>query len=90
MSDRPRPRAFRLDDESVALDDVRAPVAPKAEVRLESQPIPVDTRAAPIDEGERQIEEAQRSGIAKPGARRSARLPGRVSAAWSRSASDFG
>ena len=66
MSDRPRPRAFRLDDESVALDDVRAPPSPKAEVRLETAPIPADTRSAPIDEGEQQIEAAQRSGVAKP------------------------
>ena len=30
---RPRPRAFRLDDERVAVDDAPAPLAPTAAIR---------------------------------------------------------
>jgi putative membrane protein len=60
---RPRPRAFRLDDQRVALDDAPAPVAPTAVIRSETTPIPATTRAEPLDETERQIEAAQNSGL---------------------------
>ena len=60
---RPRPRAFRLDDQGVAYDDAPAAVAPTAIIRSETKPIPVSARADPLDEGEREIETAQRSGM---------------------------
>ena len=60
---RPRPRAFRLDDQGVAYDDAPAAIAPTAIIRSETKPIPVSTRGDPIDEGEREIEAAQRSGM---------------------------
>ena len=60
---RPRPRAFRLDDQSVAYDDAPAAIAPTAVIRSETKPIPVSTRGDPLDEGEREIEAAQRSGM---------------------------
>ncbi len=64
MSDqRPRPRAFRLDDAGVVYDDRPATEPPKAEVRTETAPIP--NRPEPLDEGERQIEVAQQSGLAR-------------------------
>jgi putative membrane protein len=47
---RPRPRAFRLDDSQVVVE-------PQAE------PIPTHTREAQLDEGEREIEIAQASGM---------------------------
>ena len=47
---RPRPRAFRLDDAHVVIE-------PQAEA------IPAHTREVPLDEGERQIEIAQQSGM---------------------------
>ena len=61
---RPRPRAFRLDDASVAFDDRPAAAAPRAEVRTETAPIP--DAPEPLDEGEREIEVAQAAGVAKP------------------------
>jgi putative membrane protein len=62
MSDRPpRPRAFRLDDWRVAVDDAPAPAAPAATIRSQSGPIP--ETSAPIDETERDIETAQRTGM---------------------------
>ncbi|MDE3175683.1 MAG: TIGR01620 family protein [Pseudomonadota bacterium] len=65
MSDyRPRPRAFRLDDSGVAYDDRPAADAPRAEVRSETAPIP-DHAPEPLDEGEREIETAQASGMAR-------------------------
>jgi putative membrane protein len=65
MSDsRPRPRAFRLDDETVAYDDRPAAEPPKAEVRTQTAPIP--DAAEPLDEAEREIEAAQAAGVAKP------------------------
>jgi putative membrane protein len=60
---RPRPRAFRLDDERVAVDDAPAPLAPSAVIRSDATPIPASTRAGALDEGERQIEAAQNSGL---------------------------
>jgi len=60
---RPRPRAFRLDDAGVAFDDRPAAEAAKAEIRTETAPIP-DRRPEPLDEGEREIEAAQTSGVA--------------------------
>jgi putative membrane protein len=62
---RPRPRAFRLDDQTIAVDDAPAPIAPSAVIRTETTPIPVSTKPEPLDEGERQIEEAQSSGLAR-------------------------
>ena len=64
MSQRPpRPRAFRLDDARVAVDDAPAPVAPEAIIRSQHEPIPPAAAPAPIDEAERQIEAAQKSGL---------------------------
>ncbi len=64
MTERPpRPRAFRLDDSRIAVDDGPAPVAPTAVIQSRNDPIPALTRPAPIDEAERQVEAAQRSGL---------------------------
>jgi putative membrane protein len=60
---RPRPRAFRLDDERVAVDDAPAPAAPTATIRSQSAPIPEASAPEPIDEAERAVEAAQRSGM---------------------------
>lgn len=61
MSDRPpRPRAFRLDDERVAVDDAPAPIAPTATIRTQDAPIDDE---APLDEAERAVEAAQRAGM---------------------------
>lgn len=62
---RPRPRAFRLDDSRVAVDDAPAPLIPSAVITTQSGPIPESAKAEPLDEGERQIELAQGTGIAK-------------------------
>ena len=59
MSDqRPRPRAFRLDDAGVAFDGRPAAETPRAEVRSETAPIPDKSAPAPLDEGEKAIEVA--------------------------------
>jgi putative membrane protein len=64
MSQRPpRPRAFRLDDARVAVDDAPAPLAPTAVIQSQREPIPAATRLPPIDEAERQVEAAQKSGL---------------------------
>ncbi len=64
MSQRPpRPRAFRLDDARVAVDDAPAPLAPEAIIRSQHEPIPPAAAPARIDEAERQIEAAQKSGL---------------------------
>jgi putative membrane protein len=59
----PRPRAFRLDDVRVAVDDGPAPVAPAAIVLSQHGPIPSESAPARIDEAERQVEAAQKSGL---------------------------
>ena len=59
----PRPRAFRLDDRRVALDDQPAPYAPAAVIRSTNEPIPAAVAPAPIDEAELEIEAAQKSGL---------------------------
>jgi putative membrane protein len=59
----PRPRAFRLDDARVAVDDAPAPLAPAAIIRSQHDPIPDTTAPPPIDEEERQVEAAQKSGL---------------------------
>jgi putative membrane protein len=61
MSDphsRPRPRAFRLDDDRVAVDDARPSSPPTALVRSQSEPI------AALDPAEREVEAAQGAGVA--------------------------
>jgi putative membrane protein len=60
---RPRPRAFRLDDARVAVDDAPGPLAPAAVIQSQHDPIPAETRSPPIDEAEREVEEAQKSGL---------------------------
>jgi putative membrane protein len=60
---RPRPRAFRLDDERVAVDDAPAPAAPTATIRSQGAAIPETGAAEPIDEGERAVEAAQGAGM---------------------------
>jgi len=59
---RPRPRAFRLDDAKVAVDDAPAPLLPKASVRSQNAAIPEAT-ARGLDPGERDIEAAQAAGL---------------------------
>jgi putative membrane protein len=64
MSQRPpRPRAFRLDDARIAVDDGPAPLAPAAVIQSQHEPIPAATQPPPIDEAERQVEAAQKSGL---------------------------
>ncbi len=60
---RARPRAFRLDDERIAVDDAPAPLAPTAAIRSQGGPIPEPSAAEPIDEAERATEAAQRGGM---------------------------
>ena len=55
---RPRPRAFRLDDERVAVDDAPAPALPTALVRSQSDALAV------LDPAEREVEAAQDAGVA--------------------------
>jgi putative membrane protein len=62
---RPRPRAFRLDDARVAFADAAAPLrAAKVLIEPQAAAIPDRPREAPIEDSERQIEEAQRAGMA--------------------------
>ncbi len=63
MSDRPRPRAFRLDDERVSVDDARARGETAATIRTQSGPIPDASREPQLDETERAIETAQGAGM---------------------------
>jgi putative membrane protein len=64
MSPRPpRPRAFRLDDPRIGVDDAPAPSAPAAIIQSQHEPIPASTAPARIDEAERQVEAAQKSGL---------------------------
>ena len=64
MSQRPpRPRAFRLDDARVAVDDGPAPLSPAAVIHSQNEPIPVATLPPRIDEAERQVEAAQKRGL---------------------------
>jgi putative membrane protein len=64
MSSRPpRPRAFRLDDARIAVDDGPAPLAPAAIIQSQHEPIPPMTAPPRIDEAERQVEAAQKSGL---------------------------
>ncbi len=64
MTERPpRPRAFRLDDSRVAVDDRPAPLAPAAVIQSQNEPIPAATQPPPIDEAERKVEAAQKSGL---------------------------
>ncbi|MGD0186064.1 MAG: TIGR01620 family protein [Roseiarcus sp.] len=60
---RPRPRAFRLDDERVAVDDAPAPAAPTATIRSQGAAIPEPSAPEPIDEAERAVEAAQSTGM---------------------------
>jgi putative membrane protein len=59
----PRPRAFRLDDRRIAVDDQPAPYAPEAIIRSQHEPIPSAGPPAPIDEAELKVEAAQKSGL---------------------------
>jgi putative membrane protein len=64
MTERPpRPRAFRLDDARIAVDDAPAPLAPAAIIQSQHDPIPAVIGAPAIDEAEREVEEAQKSGL---------------------------
>ena len=59
----PRPRAFRLDDRRIAVDDQPAPYAPEAIIRSQHAAIPAGLPPAPIDEAELEVEAAQKSGL---------------------------
>jgi len=64
MSQRPpRPRAFRLDDRRIAVDDQPAPYAPEAVIRSRREPIPSAALPQPIDKAELEVEAAQKSGL---------------------------
>ena len=64
MSDnRPRPRAFRLDDERVAVDDQPAPFAPEATITSETSRFDLPPESEALDPTEREIEAAQREGF---------------------------
>lgn len=58
---RPRPRAFRLDDARIAVDDAPAPLAPSAVIRTQADP--PEPSNDPLNETEREIEVAQRAGL---------------------------
>ena len=91
MSQRPpRPRAFRLDDRRIAVDDQPAPYAPEAVIRSQHEPIPA--AAAPRRSTKRSSRSRRRRSRASSPARafRSRGSPGRGSAASSRSRSDYG
>ena len=64
MNERPpRPRAFRLDDSRIAVDDAPAPVAPAAVIQSQHDPIPAGTQPQTLDEAEIEVEKAQKSGL---------------------------
>jgi putative membrane protein len=64
MSDRPpRPRAFRLDDPNLAVDEAPSARAPTAIITTEAEPVPATTAPEAIDAAERNIEEAEKSGV---------------------------
>ena len=58
-----RPRAFRLDDVRIAVDDGPSPLSPMATILTQRDPIPSDE--PPLDATERQVEAAQGAGVAK-------------------------
>jgi putative membrane protein len=61
---RPRPRAFRLDDARVAVaDSTAAKLGASVFVEPQSQPIPDRPREPPIEESEKAIEDAQQAGM---------------------------
>jgi putative membrane protein len=65
MSDKsPRPRAFRLDDRRVAVDDGPSPLAAMATILSQRDSIPIEGDA-PLDVVEREVETAQSAGVAK-------------------------
>jgi putative membrane protein len=59
----PRPRAFRLDDRHVAVDDRRAPDPLAAVIQSQHEPIPPVAGPRGIDEAELRVEAAQKSGL---------------------------
>jgi len=61
--DRPRPRAFRLDDERVVVDDAPAPARPAAVIKTEAPTFDESSRAGALDEAERGVEAAQAAGL---------------------------
>ena len=64
MSQRPpRPRAFRLDDVRVAVDDAPAPPTPAAIIQSQHEPIPQMSGPPPLDKSELEVEAAQKSGL---------------------------
>ena len=84
MSDKPpRPRAFRLDDHRVAVDEGPSPLAPMATIMSQSDAIPLDGDA-PLDVVEREVEAAQSAGVAKRRGSSCRRSSGSASAASSR------
>ena len=64
MSERPpRPRAFRLDDSRIAVDDAPAPLAPDVIIQSQHDPIPAGAPPSMTDEAEIEVEQAQKSGL---------------------------
>ena len=64
MSQRPpRPRAFRLDDSRVAVDDQPASLIPEAIIRSQNDPIPAAAAARRSTKPSSKIEAAQKSGL---------------------------
>jgi len=59
----PRPRAFRLDDRRVAVDNRPAPYPPAAVIQSQNEPIPAAAAPGGIDEAELEVEAAQKSGL---------------------------
>jgi putative membrane protein len=65
MNDKnPRPRAFRLDDRRVAVDDAPAPLAPMATIMTQRDAVAPESDA-PLEVVEREVEAAQGAGVAK-------------------------
>jgi putative membrane protein len=59
----PRPRAFRLDDPNLAIDDAPAPFAPTAIVTSEDEAIVAAHAPRAIGAAERDIEKAEKAGV---------------------------
>jgi putative membrane protein len=59
----PRPRAFRLDDPKLAVDDAPTSFAPTAILTSEDEAIPTARLPKAIDPAERDVEKAEKAGV---------------------------